>query len=264
MSAPQFSKDDLANQIRAEVTKQVHGFVLKRDFDNIRTRVQNLEEGKTKKVQCDENPHLDSCKSCVSHTSPMSLPFKKFRRSKDTNAYVYTNDGSFVGCGEGLTPEGQKVVCGYMFDCVANDFACLRTEMVKGRDADARIYNALIVRVVLGIQQSLDAVANFCHQHERVDEEFEEHERIYFQSFAFEHTKRNNICKLREKLQQYRFNGKTFNDLANRLKHRVPWVGLASGSDNNMNDIYDSGGQGCVFQFLMNVYRVAGEIVDAL
>ena len=263
MSASLFSKDDLVNQIRAEVTQQVHGFVLKRDLDSIRTRVQNLEEGKSKKVRCEENPYLHSC---VPHKSPMSLPFKKFRRDKATNAYIYTNDGSFVGCGEGLTPDGQKVVCGYMFDCIANDFALLRTEMVKGRDADARIYNALIVRVVLGIQQSLDSVANFCHQHERVDKNkgIKENERIYFQTFEFEHTKQNNICKLREKLQQCRFNGTTFNDLANRLKHQIPWVGLASGSDNNMDDIYDSDGQGCVFQFLMNVYSVAGEIVDTL
>ena len=269
------------------------------DLKNVRDRVARLEEERhpnhkvnqissSKLVVEGQSPtdHVNAHPSILSQLSLNSF-VQKSRRPKGDHSHSYNKTGSFVGCGQGLTMEGRQTVCAYLYDFIETDYKLLRNEITKGADADAYIYNALIVRVILGIQSSLDAVSQCCHDHfsiERVSSvealragsEPPTHERhsqqcvgmevtrgknIYFHSYEFQHTELSRICALQETLQGLRYDGLSFNDLANRLKHHIPWIGLASENDLS-RDIFDANGIGIVYGFILEIYTLSRRIID--
>ena len=147
------------------------------DLKNVRDRVARLEEERhpnhkvnqissSKLVVEGQSPtdHVNAHPSILSQLSLKAF-VQKSRRPKGDHSHSYNKTGSFVGCGQGLTMEGRQTVCAYLYDFIETDYKLLRNEITKGADADAYIYNALIVRVILGIQSSLDAVSHCCHDH---------------------------------------------------------------------------------------------------
>lgn len=233
------------------------------DLKNVRDRVARLEEERRPNHKVNHANVLPTT-SILSQLS--SSIVQKSKRPKADHSHSYNKTGTFVGCGEGLTLEGRQTVCAYLYDFIETDYKNLRNEITKGADADAYIYNALIVRVILGIQSTLDAVSHCCHDHFRIEgdgTELPRGENIYFHSYEFQHTQLGRIYALRETLQGLRYDGLSFNDLANRLKHHIPWIGLASENDMT-RDIFDANGTGMVYGFIMEVYVLSRKIVACL
>jgi hypothetical protein len=232
------------------------------DLKNVRDRVARLEEERHPNHKVNHANVLPTT-SILSQLSNSTV--QKSKRPKANHSHSYNKTGSFVGCGQGLTMEGRQTVCAYLYDFIETDYKNLRNEITKGADADAYVYNALIVRVILGIQSSLDAVSHCCHDHFRIesDTELPRGENIYFHSYEFQHTQLRQIFALREALQGLRYDGLSFNELANRLKHHIPWIGLASEKDMS-RDIFDANGTGIVYGFILEIYALSRKIVACL
>ena len=85
--------------------------------------------------------------------------------------------------------------------CVIDDVEQLKVEVTKGEHiADAFIYNALIFRVLTGIQNILDAVARYCEDNYPSAAASRPDGRIYFHCYSFEREEIRTIHFLQRKI----------------------------------------------------------------
>jgi hypothetical protein len=130
---------------------------------------------------------------------------------------------------------------------VIDDAEQLKLEVTKGDEGF--IYNALVFRVMTGIQNVLDAVARYCEdQYPSTSPSV----RVYFDRYSFEREEVRTIHYLQQKIAVLTFGGKTFYQMANYLKHEMTWVGRVTISDTAQKvDILDNNDIGLVYDMIV-------------
>ena len=157
--------------------------------------------------------------------------------------------GSLEAIRLGFTKQGRGAVIKNIMQYVIDDTEQLKLEVTKG--GEAFIYNALVFRVMTGIQNVLDAVARYC------DDQYpsaapKADDRVYFDRYSFEREEVRTIHYLQQKIAVLSFRGKTFYDMANYLKHEMPWVGRVTISDTAQKvDILDNNDIGLVYDMIV-------------
>ena len=131
---------------------------------------------------------------------------------------------------------------------VIDDAEQLKLEVTKGDESF--IYNALVFRVMTGIQNVLDTIARYC------DDQYpsaapKADDRVYFDCYSFDREEVRTIHYLQKKIAVLTFGGKTFYDI---LKHEMPWVGRVTISDTAQKiDILDNNDIGLVYDIIVPV-----------
>ena len=175
--------------------------------------------------------------------------YKQLVRERDIDRPVA---GPLETTRRGFTKYGRGAVLKNVMQYIIDDTEQLKLEVTKGeRDADAFLYNAMVFRVMTGVQNILDAVARFCEDTypsaaPRVDD------RIYFDRYSFEREEIRTIHYLQKKIAVLAYGGKTFYDMANYVKHEMPWVGRVTASDSaQKEDILDERNHGLVYDMIV-------------
>lgn len=174
----------------------------------------------------------------------------------------------------GFTPEGGIAIITNQLGVVARTLIEARNELIAKDPADTDyaqpsvfVVNGLLCSAATGLQSVLDSVASFCHKLEPDDN----HEGfLYFHTYQFRVTTWEFIRLSKERqIQPLIFDGVGFNDLANRLKHELPWLGMISEDTYGLRDIRDgSNGNGtrrAVFrEMLIPMYKITKGIIQRL
>jgi hypothetical protein len=155
--------------------------------------------------------------------------------------------GSLEAIRIGFTKQGRGAVIKNIMQYVIDDAEQLKLEVTKGDEGF--IYNALVFRVMTGIQNVLDAVARYCEdQYPSTAPSV----RVYFDRYSFEREEVRTIHYLQQKIAVLTFGGKTFYQMANYLKHEMTWVGRVTISDTAQKvDILDNNDIGLVYDMIV-------------
>lgn len=113
---------------------------------------------------------------------------------------------------------------------IAKEIDGIRTEL-QAAEVDAHIINAMISIVIPAMQNWLDQVAGFCQRQDAVEGCDGD---IYFHSYMFKTAAYDTIGHLQRKLAEIRFDGMSFNQICNLIKHESPWIGRVTESERNM------------------------------
>ena len=143
---------------------------------------------------------------------------------------------------------GRCAVIKNIMQYVIDDAEQLKLEVTKGDEGF--IYNALVFRVMTGIQNVLDAVARYCE--DQYPSAAAPSVRVYFDRYSFEREEVRTIHYLQQKIALLTFGGKTFYQMANYLKHEMAWVGRVTISDTAQKvDILDNNDIGLVYDMIV-------------
>jgi len=158
--------------------------------------------------------------------------------------------GSLEAIRRGFTEQGRGAVIKNIMQYVIDDAEQLKIEVTKA-GGDVFIYNALVFRVMTGIQNVLDAVARYCEdQYPSTAPKADD--RVYFDRYSFDREEVRTIHYLQQKIAVLTFGGKTFYHMANYLKHEMPWVGRVTISDTAQKvDILDNNDIGLVYDMIV-------------
>lgn len=170
----------------------------------------------------------------------------------------------------GFTAKGGLAVITNQLGVVAKTLISVRLEMAptRGRAHDntyahpsAFLVNGMLASAATGLQNVLDAVASLCH-HLQPDSE---HQGIvYFSTYRFSVTTWAFIAEIkRNEIDKLRFHARSFNDMANGLKHEMPWIGVIS-EVNGKLDVYDEAGVGVFLGLLVPMYNITKKIVQRM
>lgn len=169
---------------------------------------------------------------------------------------------------QSFTAKGGVAVIANQLAVVARTLITVRQELaIDAPNADAKgdfkypstfMVNGLLASAITGLQNVLDAVASVCHN---LAPDSEHNGIIYFSTYSFAVTEWDFIARAKHtQISKLKFDGLTFNELANRLKHELPWVGVISQA-NDINDVYDSSNVGAFRGMLVPMYNIAKNIV---
>ena len=172
--------------------------------------------------------------------------FKRLIKSEENRGILELSQG---GIGKGFTKEGHKAVLQNMYQMNRFELnelltqACLTAQ--ERNQADPFIYNALCVRVTRGLQDLIDAIAHYCESKHPTNVE---KEKIYFQTYEFSGDNWKVIDTQSKMIKTYQYNGLSFWEYSNKLKHQFPWVGLISYNEITLSkDIFDENHIGYLF-----------------
>ena len=164
--------------------------------------------------------------------------FKRLIKSKENRGILELSQG---GIGKGFTKEGHKTVLQNMYQMNRFELnelltqACLTAQ--ERNQADPFIYNALCVRVTRSLQDLMDAIAHYCESKHPTNIETD---KIYFQTYVFSGDNWKVIDTQSKIIKAYQYNGLSFWEYSNKLKHQFPWVGLISYNEITLSkDILD-------------------------
>jgi hypothetical protein len=123
------------------------------------------------------------------------------------------------------------------------------------------VMNGLLASVLTGLQSILDSIATFC-QREAPDDDVDGF--VYFSTYPFHVTTFDFIRPIKVRIYGYSFRGLNFNQLANSVKHELPWLGLLSTNPDGNLDIHDDQGVGLLREVIVPVYEDAKKIIQRL
>jgi hypothetical protein len=170
----------------------------------------------------------------------------------------------------GFTSKGGIAVIANQLNVVARTLIAARKDLTSEINSDSGSYahpsiyvvNGLLASATTGLQAVLDAVTSFCH-HLEPDEDHEG--LVYFNTYPFHVTTWEFIRVFKERqIQPLMFDDLRFNDLANRLKHELPWLGVLSKDSDGLCDIRDGSGRALFRDMLVPMYNIAKSIVQRL
>lgn len=122
--------------------------------------------------------------------------------------------------------------------------------------------NGDVHAVTVLLQSILDSTARLCLK--VGDEESENTVNVYFHNASFRQSDIAWVAKHQTEISNLRFRNKSFNDIANYIKHEQPWLGTVSCSVDCINDIYDDDGIGFVYGMLIPVYHSVSALLTRL
>lgn len=164
--------------------------------------------------------------------------FKTLVKSEENRGILELSQG---GIGKGFNNEGHKAVLQNMHKMNRLELlelltqACLTAQ--ERNKADPFIYNALCVRVTRGLQDLMDEIAHYCESKYPTNTDAD---KIYFQTYDFNGDYWKVIDAQSKIIKTYQYNGLSFWEYSNKLKHQFPWVGLISFNEITLSkDIFD-------------------------
>ena len=163
---------------------------------------------------------------------------------------------------EGLSHAGRLVVLRNIWAGINTDFFTLKFEMLKD-DSSPMIYNSLVFRVTTALQSLLDSTVRLCNDLYPIEPK-QQSSLIYFDNYEFLHPEFNRLRVHHNNISNLLYNGGSFNNLANTIKHEVPWVGLCTVDENGVVDIFDSCHIGLVDTVLYTVLKNSSSILRKL
>lgn len=222
-------------------------------LEKLTNRVQNLENMVKKKVRKMNIFLVKHSKIFyITNSSMLEHNYQKLIREEKTTSLA-------AGGEHGFSVDGRCAVLQNIMQCIIDDSELLKLEVSKDHP-DAFIYNAFIFRTITGIQNILDSVTRLCN--DLYPSASRGDANIYFNSYSFERGEVRKILYFRSKIQGLKFNKKSFNDIANKLKHELPFVGRVTTSDIfSKIDIFDSDDQGFVYDFAMPILTYTKNII---
>lgn len=163
---------------------------------------------------------------------------------------------------EGYTPAGGVAILANMLANIGDVLQDVEAELMQ--EASAWVVNGHLVTGITSLQNVLDAMARFC-QHQQPLHKFE-NGLVYFHSYEFRTSDFiDSIGPLQRAIECTVFDDLSFNDLANRVKHEAPWLGLVTtGEASDVNDIYDAHGRRALYDVAVPVYKKATAICKRL
>ena len=162
----------------------------------------------------------------------------------------------------GFTTEGRIAVMANLLRVVAVTIHNIEREIVSS-DPSVWLYNSFIVSALTSLQTFLDVVARFCYD-EYESSGTTDQTNIYFVSHTFHHMDLQPVNQRQTLIGGLRFKGKSFNDLANHVKHTMPWIGLHSTNPHGDVDIFDSDGKGVLRDMVCPAYDAGVAIIKHL
>lgn len=168
----------------------------------------------------------------------------------------------------GFTAKGGVAVIANQLGVVAKTLISARSELATppashGDFARPSVFlvNGMLASAATGLQTVLDAVASLCHH---LQPDSEHTGPVYFSTYQFNVTTWDFIAAIkRNDIAPLRFGPNSFNDVANGLKHELPWIGLIS-EVNDKQDVYDEAGVGMFRGLLVPMYNIAKKIVQRI
>ena len=130
-------------------------------------------------------------------------------------------------------------------------------------DSSPMIYNSLVFRVTTALQSLLDSTVRLCNDLYPIEPK-QQSSLIYFDNYEFLHPEFNRLRVHHNNISNLLYNGGSFNNLANTIKHEVPWVGLCTVDENGVVDIFDSCHIGLVDTVLYTVLKNSSSILRKL
>ena len=159
----------------------------------------------------------------------------------------------------GLSISGLIAVLHNVTNGIAEDIHRLQNELITKRDPF--VVNGLLFSSITRLQHLLDGIASFC----QYQNQLEVQSHVYFSTYCFERSTCSFVDIIQKRILGRTFKGQKFNDLANGLKHNLPWVGLVSESGSrSLHDVFDGDGIGIVIDVVVPVYKDACEILNRL
>ena len=162
---------------------------------------------------------------------------------------------------DGLTPSGRHAVLYNVMISIKLELEQLQFSIVTD-GSSAWIYNAQIFRVTTALQSLLDAIARYCH--DIYGSSIPEDGKIYFHRYVFHQADLQVVKVLQSQIGALSFMGMSFHDLANKLKHEIPWVGVQQTNSQGFVDIFDDNGNGLVYGLLENVFKASTTILKTI
>ena len=129
----------------------------------------------------------------------------------------------------------------------------------KNGDSSSVLNGHLYVSAVM-LQSVLDGIARLCDNATCGNSEG----NVYFHNYEFLHSDVVWVAGAQREIAALRFMGKSFNDVANCLKHEKPWVGVVSMGGDGSLKIPDAEGTCFLYGFVIPVYKRAVAIVSRL
>lgn len=167
----------------------------------------------------------------------------------------------------GFTPKGGVATIANQLCIVARILVSAKSELsaatVHGDYAhpSAFVVNGMLVSAATSLQNVLEAVASLCH-HLQPDSDHQGD--VYFSAYPFSVSAWEFIAIIkRTEINPLKFRGQSFNDLANSLKHELPWIGIISEVDHK-HDVYDETGVGVLRGLLLPMYTIARKLVTRI
>jgi len=136
--------------------------------------------------------------------------------------------------------------------------ACMMLNKVEP-GTNSSVLNGYLYMATVLLQSVLDGVASTCQKICPVDGCND----VYFCSYNFFKSDVVWVSGAQRAIAGLTWRDKSFNKLANELKHEHAWVGTVNVS-NGVHDIYDEQGTGFVYGLLVPVYKKAKVVVQRL
>lgn len=160
----------------------------------------------------------------------------------------------------GFTAKGGVAVITNQLGVVAKTLISARSELATARPS-VFLVNGMLASAATGLQTVLDAIASLCHH---LQPDSEHTGPVYFSTYQFNVTTWDFIATIkRNDIAPLRFGPNSFNDVANGLKHELPWIGLISEVDDKQ-DVYDDAGVGMFRGLLVPMYNISKKIVQRI
>lgn len=167
------------------------------------------------------------------------------------------------GATKGLSREGHFAIIAHAIDLIGDVITDLESELVKeSREMDVFSINACIASAAVQLTNVLDMVACFCNSIEPTKDS----SNVYFRTFSFILSATQFIEIYKRQIQtELLWEGKNFFEIANQLKHQLPYLGMPQISEKTGTiDVWDGAHCGIVFGVLVRVYQIAATIVCRL
>lgn len=164
-----------------------------------------------------------------------------------------------------LTTAGRMAI-------IANAFLNVDVALTKAQamltQSDIPALNGQAVSSVIQLIAVLDMIA--CHCNTLWPQNDVDQDRFYFRDYRFTNTYETFIHDAQARILKIKWNDETFFAIANKLKHRLPYVGIHQSQANiahtffSLTDIWDGENRGFFLNMLIPVYNETREIIVRL
>jgi hypothetical protein len=131
-------------------------------------------------------------------------------------------------------------------------------------EANPFIANARLATAMTGMMNVLYLVTSYCQEYYKDDTHtgpccFFGESKYPFRSIQVEF-----VQTARKRIESIKFNDEKFDDIANGLKHKVPWWGMPTTNPDGFHDIIDRNGVHFLRDVAANVYNHTTAILKKL
>jgi hypothetical protein len=115
---------------------------------------------------------------------------------------------------------------------------------------NSAVLNGMLWTGTVLLQSALDSFASLCQKISQLPQA-----AGYFHNYPFINSDIVWVGVHQTKIAEILFDGKTFDEFANFIKHEQPWIGAVSMGATGTRDVCDSSGVGYVYGVLIPVFK---------